>query len=435
MKIVLNTLGFPILLLFLLLTPFVQAADCIDGPQVNGGVFRICMPPLSEYNGRLVIWAHGFQDAGTPVEIPEDQLQIGGLYLPDLITNLGFAFATNSYRKTGLAIAQGSEDIVDLVEVFIAEQGQPIQTYVIGASEGGIITALLAEQRPDLFGAALAACGPIGSFPGQIAYFGDARVLFEVCFPGLIPGGPFDPLPGVVDNWQSFYETEVKPVVFDPANRSLLDQFVTTAKLPFDSGSEQEYLTTVEISVADVLRYAVLNLGDAANTLGGFPYGNLYRWFSGSQNDALLNALVGATGGRVAADPVALAEMRSSRYSTSGQLDIPLVTPHTTRDQQVPYWHEPLYALKTLRAGDLLTNHFPLRIDRFGHCNFTLGEALAGFILMLDRAGELGLLTGVGAQLNEADLLRFEALARDHGLEYQIEGTRLRYRINEPLEP
>lgn len=54
---------------------------------------------------RLVIWAHGFQDAGTPVQIPEDQLQFGNVYLPDLITRLGFAFATNSYRKTEQSVA------------------------------------------------------------------------------------------------------------------------------------------------------------------------------------------------------------------------------------------------------------------------------------------------------------------------------------------
>lgn len=70
-----------------------------DRVQESGSIYRICMP-VSGYNGILVVVAHGFQDAGTPVSIPEDQLS----GLPDIINGLGFAFATNSYSKTGLAI-------------------------------------------------------------------------------------------------------------------------------------------------------------------------------------------------------------------------------------------------------------------------------------------------------------------------------------------
>ena len=36
--------------------------------------------------------------------------------------------------------------------------------------------------------AALALCGPVGDFAGQIDYLGDFRVLFDYFFPGVIPG-------------------------------------------------------------------------------------------------------------------------------------------------------------------------------------------------------------------------------------------------------
>lgn len=404
--------------------PLTLAANCVDGAQVNGGVYRICMPEAGAYNGKLVIWAHGFQDAGTPVQIPEDQLQLGDTTLPDLVTSLGFAFATNSYRKTGLAIAQGAEDIVDLVDLFVQQQGQPTRTYLIGASEGGIITTLLAEQRPDLFDAGMAACGPVGSFPGQINYFGDGRALFEVFFPGLIPGPAFAPPASLVADWANYYETNVKPVILDPANRSKLDQYVAAAKLPYDNGSDAEYLATVEVSVADVLRYSVVNLADAADTLGGFPYGNLTRQFTGSNNDALLNYLVTQYGLRVQRDPAALTEMLSSRYTTSGELTIPLVTLHTLRDQQVPYWHEQLYALKTLKSGDLYSNHIPIKIDRFEHCNFTAGEALVAFaiaVLKAEGAPQPSLQTTLSAD----DMAAFETLARDVALPYRRQGQRV----------
>src|SRR5687768_2080396 len=62
-----------------------------DGVQASGSIYRICMP-ASGYNGMLVIWAHGFQDAGTPVSIPEDQLCVNDFCLPEIVNGLGFAF-------------------------------------------------------------------------------------------------------------------------------------------------------------------------------------------------------------------------------------------------------------------------------------------------------------------------------------------------------
>jgi pimeloyl-ACP methyl ester carboxylesterase len=346
-----------------------------DGVQGSGSLYRICMPAPDQYNGILVIWAHGFQDAGTPVGIPEDQLCLGDFCIPDLVNGLGFAFATNSYRKTGLAVLQGKEDILDLVKIFAARKGQPRKVYLIGASEGGLITALALEQHPEIFSAGVAACGPVGSFPRQINYFGDARATFNYFFPGVIPGDPYNPAPGLMASWSDYYEHVVKPVVFDPSNRHRLDQWVAVANLPFVTAN---YLATVEVSVKDALRYSVVNIKDAAATLGGFPFDNRTRWYTGSDNDLLLNVFVP----RISASPVALNAMTSA-YSTTGVLRRPLITLHTLRDQQVPYVHEQLYNLKTLATGALFTRHLNIPVDRFEHCNFTRDEALFSFGVML----------------------------------------------------
>jgi pimeloyl-ACP methyl ester carboxylesterase len=352
-------------------------ADSICDPdalQTSGSVYRICMP-TAPYNGMLVIWAHGFQDAGTPVGIPEDQLCIGEFCIPNLINDLGFAFATNSYSKTGLAVVQGKDDILDLVEIFAQQKGRPQKVFLVGASEGGVITALAIEQHPDIFSGGVAACGPVGDFARQINYFGDARATFQAFFPNLIPGDPFNPPQALVDVWAQYYDLVVKPIVLHPLNRARLDQWAAVARLPFDSAN---YLATVELSMKDALRYSVVNLKDAAATLGGFPFDNASRAYTGSSNNALLNSVVP----RVAADPVALAEM-AARYTTTGVLERPLITLHTRRDQQVPYWHEQLYQLKTLASGALFTRHLNLPVDRYEHCAFTREEVLFSFAMML----------------------------------------------------
>lgn len=366
------------LLLFVLLAvlPGEASAACDpDGVQESGSIYRICMPSGNNYNGMLVIWAHGFQDAGTPVSIPEDQLCTSELCIPDVINGLGFGFATNSYRKTGLAILEGKADVLDLVNIYSAQKGAPSKVFLVGASEGGIITALALEQHPDIFSAGLSACGPIGDFPAQISYFGDARATFNVFFPGLIPGPAFAPPAWLAANWSTFYESVVAPAVFAPANRARLDQWVKVARLPYDANN---YLETVAVSVKDVLRYSVVNLADAAATIGGFPFDNSSRLYTGSTGDLLLNALVP----RVAADPQALQVMRT-QYQTTGVLQRPLVTLHTLRDQQVPYFHSQLYTLKTLASGSFFSKHVPFAVDRFEHCNFTASELLGSFVTML----------------------------------------------------
>ena len=393
-----------------------------DGVQASGSIYRICMP-TANYNGNLVIWAHGFQDAGPPPSIPEEQLCVNGFCLQELINSLGFAFATNSYSKTGMAIRQGQADILDLVNIFASQNGQPQRVYLVGASEGGIITALSVEQSPSVFSAGVAACGPVGDFPYQINYFGDGRATFEYFFPGVIPGDPFNPTEGLVAAWDAYYEHVVKPIVFNPVNRHLLDQWVKVASLPYDAGN---YLETVELSVKDVLHYSVVNLNDAKETIGGFPYENRFRWYFGSDNDLLLNIMVP----RAAADPAAVAEMKA-HYSTTGVLKRPLITLHTLRDQQVPYFHEPLYAWKTFLSGSLLTRHFNIPVDRFEHCNFTRDEALFSFIVMLVYDGLVEQVTGVESYLSTAELAAFERRAQAAGLPYRREGKALAVKLKQ----
>ena len=389
-----------------------------DGVQESGSIYRVCMPAEGAYNGNLVIWAHGFQDAGTPVSIPEDQICIGGgLCLNELVNGLGFAFATNSYSKTGLAILQGKDDVLDLVNIFTAQHGAPNNVYVVGASEGGIITALSVEQRPDVFSAGVAACGPIGNFPLQIDFFGDGRATFQYFFPNLIPGDPFHPDPALVAGWNAYYDAVVEPIVFAPASRSKLDQWARVAHLPVDPA---DYIGSLRVSVRDMLRYGVVNLNDAAETLGGFPFDNSDRVYAGSNNDALLNLLVL----RRTADPVAVAAMNSS-YATTGSLVRPLITLHTSLDQQVPYIHERIYALKTASTGALITRHLPIRIDRFEHCNFTPGEILGSFLIMLYYDGLIADVSGVASAMPPSELSAFETRARAVGLPVRRGGARL----------
>jgi len=347
-----------------------------DGVQPGGAIYRICMPPLGSWNGDLVIYAHGYVPYNEPLAIPENQLRLpNGTSLPELVNSLGFAFAATSYRTNGLAVKDGVEDLVELVDIFIytATHGVPNHIYLTGVSEGGLITTLAIEQRPDVFDGGLAACGPIGDFRKQIDYFGDFRVLFDYFFPRLLPGDPISIPQSLIDNWPTYYATTLRPAILDPANAGKVDQLLRASNAPYVPG----VTSTIETSIYDALLYNVFATNDGIAKLGGQPFDNQARVYSGSNNDARLNRKVQ----RFSADQAALDEI-DAHYQTTGLLTVPLVTLHTTLDQQVPYWHEPLYRVKVI-LNDSLALHWHGEIDRYGHCYFEADEVLGAFLQLV----------------------------------------------------
>lgn len=339
---------------------------CVTGTLPHGARSLICVP--SGWNGQLVVFAHGYVAFNRPLDFYNLQLP-DGTSVPNLVQGLGFAFATTSYRKNGLAILEGVEDIRELVQAFKATGRTPMRTYIAGVSEGGAVAALLAERSPALFTGALAACGPIGSFWGQLEYFTDFRVLFDYYFPGVIPGSPISIPTAVIENWDAVYVPRILGAI--AANPSATLELLKVAHVPFEATDP----STVATSVVGVLWYNVFATNDGRAALGGSPYDNRLRWYFGSSNDLRLNFGVR----RFAASPTALANVRP--YETSGRIKIPLVTLHTTRDEIIPIWHELLYFLKArpTERGIFL----PIPTDRYGHCNFTTGEVLTGFVTLL----------------------------------------------------
>jgi len=345
-----------------------------DRFQASGAIYRIYLPELPCWNGDLVIYAHGYVAPNEPLAIPEDQLQVpGGLSIPAIVNALGYAFAVTSYATNGLAIVPALADVRDLVDVFNSAHPRARFVYLVGASEGGLVTTLALERFPFLFNAGLAACGPIGDFRAQLNHFGDFRVIFDYFFPGLLPGNPFQIPPELIENWESVYIPKIRAAIAAHPGRT--DQLlrVTQALVGSDPATREQ-------TILGLLRYNVFATNDARTKLGGLSYDNTRTLYVGSANDLLLNLTVP----RFAPDAAAIAEVEAN-YQTTGILVSPLVTIHTTGDPIVPYAHEFLYTLKTRRAGSSL-QRANLPIVRYGHCRFTPLEVVIGFALMVSRA-------------------------------------------------
>ncbi len=355
--------------------PLAPMACAPDGVQTSGAIYRICMPGFG-WNGDLMVYAHGYVPATEPVAIPEDQLYLpDGTYIPDAANLLGYAFATTSYSVNGLAIKQGLADLADLVNIFRAAHPTLRRVVLVGVSEGGLITTLATEQYSNVFNGGMAGCGPIGDFRGQLNYVADFRVVFDYFFPGLIPGSPVAIPPSLIDTWDDYYLDTVLPTLMEPSSEISVTQLLDVTAAPYDPVNPATKWSTI----SQELWYSVFATNDAVAKLGGQPFDNQVRVYSGSLDDIALNAGVQ----RFTASPAALAEVEAS-YQTAGRPAVPLVTIHTTLDQTVPYWHETLYRAKVV-ANNFMHRHDLIPVVRYGHCNFTSAEVIQALQLLQSR--------------------------------------------------
>jgi pimeloyl-ACP methyl ester carboxylesterase len=371
--------------------PWVPPPYCIITSGASTEAF--CLPAITNPSPDLVIFAHGYMRPlvakGT---IPGDQMVIGGVDISTIVNGLGFAFATTSYRRNGLIVIEALDDILTLIADYTATTHlTPPHIYLVGASEGGLITTLSIERHPEKFTGGLALCGPVGDFRQQINYWGDFRAVFDYEFKGqniLPPTAINVPAPFTL-SWFSSPPLTILAVagaIANPANATNLSQLMKITKAPFDPADPEGMLKTT----MGLLDYNVNATNNGESVLGGNPFDNRLKWYNGSSNDLALNGKNGVV--RYTADATALAAL--APYQTKGKLSKPLITMHTTGDEIVPYWHEPLYTAKTIAAGSFF-KHINIPISRYGHCNFKASEVLAAFTLLKYKA--TGSLT-VGAE-------------------------------------
>ncbi len=356
---------------------------CEEGVQNSGALYRICLPQ-QDWNGDLFVFAHGYVSPTKPLELPDDS------ELVELVTGMGYAYATTSYSKNGLAVKPGVEEVTDLVAISTALYGEPRYTYLVGGSEGGIITTLAVEKYPDIFDGGLSLCGPVGDFRKQIDYFGDFRVVFDYFFPDVLPGSPVDIPQEVMENFESIYVPRILDAIHSDPDATL--QLLRVTNAPYDPAEA----STIDETVVSVLWYNVFSTNDARQVLGGQPFDNQGRYYKGSRDDQDLNRKVA----RFSAEPQALEEIERF-YQTTGRLEVPIVSLHTVADPVVPFWHQPWYRYKVWLAGaSRFYSAFP--IFRYGHCAFQPEEVLAAFaLLVLKVSGEA--LVGVESALPDED--------------------------------
>lgn len=328
-------------------------AYTITGDIGPGSKYAIFVP--ANWNGDLIIYAHGFIDSDKPTELPTGD---GWVLIRDGLLDLGYAIAYSSYSENGLAIKDGAQRTRQLESIFTSKIGAPARKYLVAHSLGGAVALMLAEKHPDRYDGALIMCGIIGGSQAEIDYIATVRVLFDFFYPGCLPGDAMNVPPDT--DVSAVITAVVTCILTDPMGAGAIPCF---APVPFATPDQ-----LVE-SIATAIAFNVRGFEDIFDrTHGNNPFDNSSTVYSCPLLPQELLDAINAGVDRFETTPDA-AEYLEHYYEPTGKVQIPIFTLHTDKDPVVPYFHEDLYKQRVAAAGrsDYLAQRV---IDQYGHCKF-----------------------------------------------------------------
>lgn len=341
------------------------ADEVVNGASGPGAVYRLVRPTI--WNGRLVVYAHGYVSPEQPVAIPPDaELVIG------LLASSGFAVAVSSFSENGWAVKDGTQRTHQLLDLFTSKFGAPSRVYVAGGSMGGLIAIRLTETYPDEFSGVLAACPVAGGLRAQLDYLANVRVLFDLFYPGVLPGSVVE-VPDGLDVTLQIVLPAIAAMTANPQGAMKIAS-ITQTPVPFANGPE--LVQSIAIALGSAAGYPdVIRL-----THGQTVFDNLTTQYTGALPAAELQA-INASVQRYSASPAGLNQIEHN-YTPTGNLRIPALTLSTFRDPVAPGFHLSAYGAAVAAAGNsdgLVQRLVPGTGNGYGHCTFTPQELATAF--------------------------------------------------------
>lgn len=343
-----------------LFTPHALAgAPVSETGELQGAPWRIDVP--DNWNGELVMLAHGFEPVGTP----RPSAWPANEATPALL-GAGYAVAQSGYRTQGWAVADAVADTERLRQHFIARHPDTKRTWILGFSMGGAVAIASLERHPGHYTGGVSLCG--ANLPGD-ALAGElltTLVAFDYFFPKA-EGLPVDGL--------------ASPAAADLPQMQLY-QGIATA-LQAQPEKRQRLATRLEVTpdeLAGVISLHALVFHDMAKRHGGMLVGNQDTVYAGFGDDAAFNAGVK----RYPADPAAHAKA-VEELALSGALKRPLVIQFNQRDPTIVPHMQGVYPQLASRAG-AMPPPVVLPPAGEGHCGFSDDQTVAALKALAGKA-------------------------------------------------
>lgn len=381
------------------------------------------------WNRKLALYAHGYIAPGEPDFLQQIMDPASGaaplLEVRDRLLCEGYALGASSFAAQGYAVQQGIAETHLMNAVFpLIFWRRPSQTYVFGSSLGGLITTALAELFPRRYDGAMPTCGPLGGSLAEFSYVGNARLLFDTAFPGVLQGTVTDWVQDDTDPTSlTYWPNRVGAAIIHDSTTLTAFTALANTKVNYtaalglpllqtpatygDAASGLPADVTAVNALLHALRYSVEGSGDAIERGGGSPFSNVgvsYQALVPAPWPAYVDPRVTPPygSGTFSADARAVVYY-SLFYQPIGILRVPTLSLHTAVDPDVPYAHELLYAALVAShpesAGMLhvfkLDGPVPADLARmasllptpptlpdmvgYGHCNFLPTDLVKAF--------------------------------------------------------
>jgi len=375
------------------------------GTFSDGATYRMQVP--SNWNGTLFLYSHGYVVPGSPNPATDVGDPATGAFL---LAN-GFALAGSSYATTGWAIHEALTDQISVLDLFDSMFGHPVATIAWGHSLGGIITAGLIQRNPKRFTAAQPMCGVLA---GGVATWNtalDAEFAFKTLLdPPTLPQLQLVNITNPATNLK-IAEEILAAAQTTPQGRAriaLASAFGDTpgwftplspepARNDFASQEQNQFLWDSEVDFPFVFAFRAeleFRAGGNVSWNNDIDYGiqlllspNLNEVWALYQEAGLslfedIETLNRAA--RIKANPSAVQYLEQN-IIFNGEINIPVLTMHTTGDGLVINENESAYRTIVDLAGNgnFLRQTF---ISRAGHCSFTPAETIAAVGTLLTRA-------------------------------------------------
>lgn len=304
---------------------------------LDGAPFRIDMP--ASWNGVLLMYYHGY--TATPATFAKDKPNPMG----ERLAAQGFAVAQSAYSVTGWAVEEALWQTEALRRYAIAHYGQPKETYVLGHSLGGMLTAATLESYPNRYDGALSLCGLLEPATWTLQRVSAMRAAFDYYYPGLLPG------PLHVPSSAALSEDQVAAVM---------------KALPTNPKGQAELMALGHFKTVDDLAERMVSvtyvLRDMEEKIGSPALDNHNFIYAGGADDNALNDGVK----RYTPTEAAIGYLKTW-YTPTGVLTRPMLAVHTTYDPTVPPESVSVYADLVERNGSG-RNFVQQYVKADGHC-------------------------------------------------------------------
>ena len=350
----------------------------VDYGEIDGAGYRIELP--EEWNGELLLWAHGFRGLNEAGDGYDPRLTFDELPSREDIVGLGYGWATSTYRANGYVPGLGVDDLLKVKDRVTEIARRPSRTYCAGGSMGGATAQLMAQEFPDEISAAVAYCGALGNI--AVVDYMVAWHLLAHWFIGE-PPGQLD-AQGVLDWSAPLGVRDGDELVLSPIGEqfaAVIEHFTGGPRWAFREGLGLQWETAFYLGAVfwpQLLESADMQAGQvveiATEELPTDTTAHRYEAANAAELGLDLDRL-NAEVVRLRADPARRADPGVG--ISSGELRVPLLALKTTGDVFTPIHLDRDYQQQVQAAGfggKLVVQ----AIRRAGHCNFSASEALAG---------------------------------------------------------